>query len=333
MSVQPRKPHRVRELWFEDGNVVIQAGSSQFRLYRGILAARSPVFQDMFSFPQPPDSELVDECPVVHIPDAATEVTHFLKAIFVPEYFPSFPALTTFDIIVGCLRLSHKYQVDYLRRRALVHFSSRYRTTLLEWDSSGYEDKRRPASKTVSWPTPLDQAFEIRVIQIAREVDAPWVLPTAFYRLSSTFKILGTDIFHGTIYDDVPIALCIQDQKSFIKGHDIQAQSTSADIMQFLCHPPLHVPGCASPMRCALERLQIIKNSRWLARARASIPLDAWDDWDVLRNVCQTCLLLLQRTHTEARQLFWDQLPKMYGLPVWEELEKMKAAAIGDAFL
>jgi aldehyde:ferredoxin oxidoreductase len=33
----------------------------------------------------------------------------------------------------------------------------------------------------------------------------------------------------------------------------------------------------------------------------------------------------MKAAHREARQEFWEQLPKMYGLPGWEELEKMKA--------
>jgi hypothetical protein len=73
---------RVEELWFEDGNLVIQAGNTLFRVYRGVLAARSPVFYDMLSFPQPSDSELVEGCPLVRLHDSASEVTVFLKAIF-----------------------------------------------------------------------------------------------------------------------------------------------------------------------------------------------------------------------------------------------------------
>jgi hypothetical protein len=85
MDPEPYEAQRVPGLWFEDGSLVIQAGTSQFRVYRGTLAARSPVFQDMLSFPQPPNADLVDGCPVVRLPDAATEVTSFLKALFEPE--------------------------------------------------------------------------------------------------------------------------------------------------------------------------------------------------------------------------------------------------------
>jgi hypothetical protein len=77
---------RAQELWFEDGTVVIQAGNSLYRVFRGILAARSPVFRDMFQLPQPPDCPLFEGCPVVQIWDSPTELTALLRAIFEPEF-------------------------------------------------------------------------------------------------------------------------------------------------------------------------------------------------------------------------------------------------------
>jgi hypothetical protein len=79
---EPSEPHHSSQLWFDDGNVVIQAGNTQYKVYRGVLAARSPVFQDMFSFPQPPNLELIEGCPLVHLSDPALQVTPFLRAIF-----------------------------------------------------------------------------------------------------------------------------------------------------------------------------------------------------------------------------------------------------------
>ena len=71
------------DIWYDDGNVVLQAQNTQFKVYRGILAQSSPVFKDMFSFPQPPleDAQLVDGCPVVHLSDSAEEVRYILRAL------------------------------------------------------------------------------------------------------------------------------------------------------------------------------------------------------------------------------------------------------------
>jgi hypothetical protein len=36
----------------------------------------------MLAFPQPPDSELIDGCPVVRLHDSERDTTFFLRAIF-----------------------------------------------------------------------------------------------------------------------------------------------------------------------------------------------------------------------------------------------------------
>lgn len=68
--------------WFDDGNIILQAEGKQFRVFRGILAASSSVFGDMFTIPQPTDEKLVGGCPVVHLSDTAEDLHHVLKALF-----------------------------------------------------------------------------------------------------------------------------------------------------------------------------------------------------------------------------------------------------------
>ncbi|KAJ6548098.1 hypothetical protein DFH09DRAFT_1504563 [Mycena vulgaris] len=321
-GIQPSEPQRVQKLWFEDGNIAIQAGNSQFRVYRGILAARSPVFKDMLSFPQPPDSELVDGCPLVRLTDAATEVTAFSKVIFIPEYvlvaasvvrtshqnlryFPSFPSLTTFEVIVGCLRLSHKYEVDYLRHRALIHLSSHYPTWLTEWDSGYYDDEinGRLVSEII-W-TPL--------------------LPSITFLTASAWPA-ATLLHSARNFSMAPFTTA--PQPASINGDDIHTKS-AATILGFLLDQ-LNIPGCGSPSPCSLNRLEALANTEELTVA--SSPLDVWeeDDWLSLSNVCPTCLALIKRKHAVTRQAFWDNLPDMYELPPWEHL---KLAAVGAALM
>ncbi|KAJ7084655.1 hypothetical protein B0H15DRAFT_910943 [Mycena belliarum] len=338
---------RVQDLWFEDGNLVIQAGTSQFRVYRGILAARSPVFLDMLSFPQPADSELVDGCPVVRLPDAELEVSEFLKALFLPEYFPAFPYSTKFETLVGCLRLSHKYEVGFLRRRALVHLSSGHRTTLSDWDSSlsyyaaAQLKATAPASAIsdiTSWPKPTTPQYSICAIELAREVDALWVLPAAFYRLSSNITAtqwaLSNPAPEKATYLGRPTTFSAQDRKALLSGHQTQLTSSAVDILRFLTDP-LEIEGCLSPARCTKQRLQAVDGSRDMLEQYPAIPLDIWEeaDWKLLDNVCSVCLPVLRRTHRAARQTFWDGLPSLFALPPWEDLERMKTAAIGDNVL
>ena len=77
------KPVRHPDLWMDDGSIVIQAENSQFRIHRTTLSRHSPVFRDMFSIPQPTDSDdTVDGCPIVRLSDSAEDVTHLLAALY-----------------------------------------------------------------------------------------------------------------------------------------------------------------------------------------------------------------------------------------------------------
>jgi hypothetical protein len=80
-------PRRSSELWYADGTVILDNGSVQFRVYRGILAANSSVFNDMFSIPQPSGGDdLIEGCEVVQLHDSAVDLGHFLRAIHETGY-------------------------------------------------------------------------------------------------------------------------------------------------------------------------------------------------------------------------------------------------------
>lgn len=46
------------DLWFKDGNVILIAEGTAFRVHQSLLSINSEVFRDMFSFPQPADTEI-----------------------------------------------------------------------------------------------------------------------------------------------------------------------------------------------------------------------------------------------------------------------------------
>ena len=76
---------RFPELWFEDGNVVFQTETAEFRVYRGILAARSSVFRNMLSVPHPRSSftqAIQDDEQAIRLSDSAQEIRSLFSAIF-----------------------------------------------------------------------------------------------------------------------------------------------------------------------------------------------------------------------------------------------------------
>lgn len=69
------------ELWQEDGNIILVAGGTAFKVYRGPLCDHSPVFKDMFSLPQPEPTLPSSPCPLVHLTDSPTDLRCVLLAL------------------------------------------------------------------------------------------------------------------------------------------------------------------------------------------------------------------------------------------------------------
>lgn len=73
------KLRRHPELWFDDGNIVLVACETAFRIYRGLLARQSTVFADMFAVSSSSHEETFDDCPVVHLSDSLHDLEHLLR--------------------------------------------------------------------------------------------------------------------------------------------------------------------------------------------------------------------------------------------------------------
>src|ERR1700743_730602 len=70
------------DVWFEDGTIILEAEGCQFKVFKGILAANSTVFNDMLVVGSiPANNEMVEDCPVVRVYDTALDLMHFLKAL------------------------------------------------------------------------------------------------------------------------------------------------------------------------------------------------------------------------------------------------------------
>ncbi|KAJ6548102.1 hypothetical protein DFH09DRAFT_1366967 [Mycena vulgaris] len=324
MDVDSGTPTRVEELWFSDGGLVVQADHSLFRVYGGLLASRSPVFKDMLAFPQPPDAETIDGCSVVRLPDSAMDVTTFFRAIFDSAFFEPIPSKTDFDTVMSILHLSNKYAVDYLQRRALVHLSSRYPTTLFSYDRS---------SATTSLPGSLaDISRHVAAIQISREVNALWILPTAFYCLAQTEVDGIHEVFTCVSCEKHSVKLSVEDQIFFLQS-SLQITRGIHDVLRFL-HSSHTFPWCDGGQQCMNGRLRAIaKVDKYLAAHlyAAADPMGLCEDddvWELLSDVCEICYDVFVKTYKEAREALWHKLPKFCDLPSWEELEKMKAEAL-----
>jgi hypothetical protein len=178
-----------------------------FRVFRSVMAARSPIFKDLLSLPQPMYEEKVDGCDVVHLlGDDPEDVAVFLKAIFdsrlvvyifyattgimflLTSFFEPPPSMTTMPTIAGILGLSTKYEVFYLRRRALKHLDTLYPTSLAAF----FPRQER-------WTTPAQMGTAFYVASLGREFGLDWLMPSSLFCVSG-YPV--EDIMNGFLWED-----------------------------------------------------------------------------------------------------------------------------------
>ncbi|KAJ7097163.1 hypothetical protein B0H15DRAFT_879773 [Mycena belliarum] len=307
-------PTRVEELWFADGNVVIQAGNSLFRVTKGILAARSSTFCDLFALPQSGDFETVDGCPFVRLPDSAEDATAFLRAVFDSSFFERPPNPTTLSDILGILRLSHKYDVAYLRRRALLHLETRYPTTLEAYDAS-------PTAATFDVTNHSDHLL---VARLAMQVDAPWICPAALYSAccANIESICGLDSGDPRVPDFLPKAWII----GCAKQHQAYASRPSYYVYIML---PSTRRTCLRPEFC-IEVAAKLVDLMAVGDYRAwPDPLKTWRlEATAARPWCGHCLDVSRPKCATYRVEWWSCMPLNYGFPSWPELLAIRDAAL-----
>jgi hypothetical protein len=224
------------------------------------------------------------------------------------------PAETPFKAITGILRLSHKYDVPYLRRRALEHFGALYPTSLSVYDA-------KTTGVRISGIN--DHTQMIIPLQVASEIGALWLLPVAYFELC-------TQDISWILSDPYWKQLGEKERTACLVGHQAQTEYFHKTIA-FLSVSKDDEADCDDWTECNQRRLEvdtdhIWENMRWT--------LDAWSegDWTEMAElgICDGCIEEAKALYAAARQVFWDQLPQMFGLPGWEELEEMRRVALAQ---
>ena len=66
---------RDADVWLADGNCVVVAKNTAFRVYKGILSLHSELFRDLFSLPNSgSSSDMMDGCPTVTVADDPRDI-------------------------------------------------------------------------------------------------------------------------------------------------------------------------------------------------------------------------------------------------------------------
>lgn len=326
------EPTRVDDVWFTDGNLILQAENSLFRIYGGIISARSSVFRDMLAFPPPAEGNATFEgCPIVEVYDSAVDMTYFLRAVLdsrcvksspffidclshhINSFFEPPPSPSELPIVSAVLRLSTKYDIQYLRRRALQHLITTFPMTLAGW-------KARDKARTIP---PVDNT-PFAALQVAREFDLPWLIPSIMYCISSHPLEKTLD---GAPWAGSHLQLSHADQRTCVLGRSnlmmiqnrgaLELSKTMSSASESMCTEA----SCVSTrMRCAE-----IMTSWGVAGF-----LDFFEENSgvFLGGFCSPCHSAFRDECEVASQALWNALPPMFDLPSWDDLDKLRVSAL-----
>ncbi|KAI0691723.1 hypothetical protein C8Q76DRAFT_634760 [Earliella scabrosa] len=302
---------RDAELWYDDGTVILVARGVEFRLYKGILAEHSLVFQDMFSTQQPRSSSPLQDstCPVIHLSDSPESLRHFFRALLPGNEYRCVcgsrrPSL---HVISALIHLGDKYRVPHLVHDALDHLKALYPATLSAWDQ-----ERR--ARTVYDRLNLHEAIE--VINLARFTDEPALLPTAF--LSCCYA--KGSIVQGFEYEDGSVT-CLQPQdvaRCLNAGPQLctAALAIAARVLSF----PI-ADRCESRRACREEAQAMLQLLLFNAHAGDLAESDPFRKFvekieEGHWHFCAPCLEAIQTRDRDERRALWRRLPEIFDLAV-----------------
>ncbi|KAI0738298.1 hypothetical protein C8Q80DRAFT_1222567 [Daedaleopsis nitida] len=303
------------EFWMDDGSIVlISAHRVVFRVYKGLLAAHSPVFRTLFADGTPSVKESYDSCPA--------DLRYFLRALMhngCPRSEDD-PKISVEEVL-AVARLAHKYEVDELLRQAIACLKTYYTDRFDVWDHKAQSGKI-PLELSED-ETPF---YAIGVIALARLTDTPSMLPLAFYDCCA----LGGSICHGWKHEDGTIErLSPHDLERYFDGSVALANRAVRSTLQFLdtgstmCSTSNFNFGDEISCQRALARLKEKLRSR-AAVVRGDAALHSMMD---IRSLAQDAAQLCQRCRTEltqhdrnTRKAIWAELPSLFDLTVegWE---------------
>ncbi|KAI0253676.1 hypothetical protein BJV78DRAFT_160812 [Lactifluus subvellereus] len=109
-SASPRGAPPLPEcLDISEADVLVQSSDhANFHVHKSILASSSQFFKDMFSLPQPPDGEVVDGLPVVHVSENAELVRALITMLYpIPSQIP-----VSYDETLALLAAAQKYDMS-----------------------------------------------------------------------------------------------------------------------------------------------------------------------------------------------------------------------------
>lgn len=231
--------------------------------------------------------------------------------------------------------MGRKYEMDDLASDAVTRLSDRIPTSLANYDDRRKDPKHpinheMPASDVPGWI----RANYVDAITLLDEMDLPHLLPYCFLAIC-TMDPRGTtateDEWHRTFVEFVLNGWPRGDNTSAIIpkkfvvnvlcGYNKLIRAEPKDTMTWFLSKNPNPSDCEKPKRCQATRDEIWRFISWNHSTLGCLVYTYYTS-DGIDTLCTTCDQLANTSVLAGRQVVWDKLPDMFGLPPWEELLK-----------
>ncbi|TFY54193.1 hypothetical protein EVJ58_g9001 [Rhodofomes roseus] len=321
-------PVRHPELCFDDGNLAVVTGRQYFLVHQGLLCHHSPILRSQVDALRPGHACTLEGRPALALPDTPEDVACFLKALYGCALGLESKEFTD---VSALLRMSTKYGVDDLRKEVLQVLLLSWPTSLALWE----DREKKVTSIQVAWAHLTGCRL---IINLAREVAAPELLPSAFYDLS---RYLPSQLVlnHMSGLDETGIRLSHEDLLKVLRGKEQAARYFSTFIVNELegrdpCDACARKRNPTTQRACqvAFEAInfELIRDVNGMVCNRNSDPLFAIAESlemqtredvpgvvnDAIYRACEACRLEYGAVVDSLRESFWQRIPEWFELEV-----------------
>ncbi|KAF6759127.1 hypothetical protein DFP72DRAFT_1167029 [Ephemerocybe angulata] len=285
---------RSSETWYHDGNIVLQAGNTQFKVHQGLLERQSIVFSELFSQPRKPGERTVEGCRVVDLEESEGDVQLLLTALYEPR--PALKDPVPFKFVSAMIRMGLSYRIPQLYEEALERLTMELPTTLEEYDQ-----------RNGAWTSIVEEkGLLIKIVNLAHKCGIHTILPAAYFRCLSNMDAL----LYGELLGDEPDsprseAACLTAVRAEVGGSW----------------------SCDDEEQCFYGTRPWLCNVLWNPVPKVERVLLNWKHLTskefllTCTSLCEKCLKEAQEKFEVERSVTWMELPGYFGLPKWEDLK------------
>ncbi|KJA26644.1 hypothetical protein HYPSUDRAFT_213202 [Hypholoma sublateritium FD-334 SS-4] len=295
------------QFWFDDGNVVLQAEFTQFRVHRSILLHHSPVMEDCFQFPQPEGAPTIEGCPLVHLPESAMDISNMCGLLY-GTYHVDVKNVTS-SYLETMLLLGRKYGITSFTTSAKNFLQQLFPPSLTKWDTA-QEDVKKIAGRNTG--------FLFDVFNLAYEYPIPSIMPPLLMAMCTIYSL--AQITSGIPRRPKPRAILTHNAKQYcMYGRAVFLKLSLEAFMEAYCEVrddefeyTIPTSTCDSHSAC-LERLRDIMTEivmRHITSDAVEFPQAATRMRPYSDGLlCFPCFAHIQELIGESRYEVWEKLP------------------------